>query len=220
MEQYFNCGDKTHTSASGGMVVAMQAYMLIMWSNLEELKSWTVFPSMDEFHAYAQRIEDEGKKAALTAKGTPFESQLAIQNLQNLVLQNGGYMPTGGAWPAGEIDEVANRYAEYTISAEKKKGMVVERISLPVCAKGGDGMNIHVNFGFGDTFRDVTTIYENTALRDGEELVMILENQPILVPAGETLHIRVLPWYDSNGHPQKGKSLQLGEMTVTGKKLD
>ncbi len=220
MSQYFNCGDKTHTGAAGGMVVAMQAYMLIMWSNIDDLKSWMVFPNLDEFHAYAQRIEDEGKKAALTAKGTPFDSQLAIQNLQNLVLQNGGYMPTGGAWPAGEIDEVANRYAEYTISAEKKKGMVVERISLPVCAKGGDGMNIHVNFGFGDSFRDVTTIYENTALRDGEELVMILENQPILVPAGETLHIRVLPWYDSNGHPQKGKNLQLGEMTVIGKKLD
>ena len=127
-------------------------------------------------------------------------------------------MPTGGAWPAGEIDEVANRYIEYTISAEKKKGMVIETITLPIRAKGGDGMNIHINYGFGDSFRDVTTIYENTALPKNKWSKIELD-QPILVPAGETLHIRVLPWYDSNGKPQKGKRIEVGEMKVSGKKL-
>ena len=79
-------------------------------------------------------------------------------------------------------------------------------------------MNIHINYGFGDTFRDVTTIYENTALPKNKQIVVKLD-QPILVPAGETLHIRVLPWYDSNGKPQAKKYLQLGELKVTGKKL-
>ena len=89
---------------------------------------------------------------------------------------------------------------------------------MPVKAQGGAGMNIHINYGFGDSFRDVTTIYENTALpKNKKELVTL--DQPILVPAGETLHIRILPWYDSNGKPQKGKRLQLGEMKISGKRL-
>ena len=79
-------------------------------------------------------------------------------------------------------------------------------------------MNIHINYGFGEMFRDVTTIYENTALPKNKWLTVTLD-QPILVPAGETLHIRILPWYDSNGKPQGKKVLEIGEMKVTGKKL-
>lgn len=218
MTQYFNCGDKTHTSASGGMVVAMQAYMLIMWSDIEELKKWTVFPSMDEFQTYARAIEESGKRAAYEAKGEKVRLTINDYQLENLVSTSDGFVPTGGAWPAGEIDEVANRYIEYTISAEKKKAVVVETMRIELCSKGGEGMNIHMNFGFGDHFRDVTTFYENTALPKDEPMVITLD-QPILIPAGETLHVRILPWYDSNGRPQKGKYLQVGPLQITGKKL-
>ena len=79
-------------------------------------------------------------------------------------------------------------------------------------------MNIHINYGFGEQFRNVTTIYENTALPKNQ-WVEVKISQPILVPAGEKIHIRVLPWYDSNGRPQKGKKLELGELRITGKKL-
>ena len=133
-------------------------------------------------------------------------------------LAKDGYAPSDGLWPAGEIDEVANRYIEYTITAEKKKGIVIESIILPVKAKGGPGMNIHINYGFGDEFRNVTTIYENTALPKNKPVLVSL-NYPILIPAGETLHLRILPWYDSNGRPQGKKFLSLGELKITGKKL-
>ena len=219
MTHYFNCGDKTHTSAAGGMVVASLAYELISQSpELKELQSWTIFPTKDAYSAYALNIEEAGKKAAFEAKGTPFSIQLSVFSIQNLKKAKKAYMPTDGLWPAGEIDEVANRYVEYTISADKKKGMVIETITLPVKAKGGEGLNIHINYGFGEQFRDVTTIYENTALPKNKEVVVSLD-QPILVPAGQTLHIRVLPWYDSNGKPQKDKRLEVGELKVTGKEL-
>ena len=218
-EYYFNCGDKTHTGQLGGMVNAHLAYLLIKnCPDLTELKSWTVLPMKDEYQAYAQRIEQEGKKAAFAAKGTPFSIQLSAISLQNVELTKKGYVAAGGLWPAGEIDEVANRYVEYTIAAEKKKGLVIESISVPVKAKGGAGMNIHINYGFGETFKGVTTIYENTALKKNKKELIELD-QPILVPAGETLHIRILPWYDSNGQPQKGKRLEVGELRVKGKRL-
>ncbi len=220
MANYFNCGDKTHTSAAGGMAIASLAYELIINSpELEELKSWTVFPSKEAYSAYAQRIEDAGKKAAFAAKGTPFSETLAVVKLENLqTKKKSQILPLEGAWPAGEIDEVANRYIEYTIAAEKKKGLVIETIELTAKAKGGPGMNIHINYGFGDLFSGVTTIYENTALPKNKKLVIKL-NQPILVPAGQTLHLRILPWYDSNGKPQTKKYLQIGELKVTGKRL-
>lgn len=218
-EYYFNCGDKTHTGQLGGMVNAHLAYLLIKdYPELAELKSWTVFPMKDEFQAYAQRIEDQGKRAAFEAKGTPFSRQLSTIRFQNMKKEKKAYMPSDGAWPAGEIDEVANRYIEYSIAAEKKKGLVIESISVPVKAKGGAGMNIHINYGFGETFKGVTTIYENTALKKNKKELIELD-QPILVPAGETLHIRILPWYDSNGQPQKGKRLEVGELRVKGKRL-
>ena len=216
-EYYFNCGDKTHTGQLGGMVNAHLAYLLIKnCPDLTELKSWTVLPMKDEYQAYAQRIEQEGKKAAFAAKGTPFSIQLSAISLQNVELTKKGYVAAGGLWPAGEIDEVANRYIEYTITAEKKKGIVIESIILPVKAKGGPGMNIHINYGFGDEFRNVTTIYENTALPKNKPVLVSL-NYPILIPAGETLHLRILPWYDSNGRPQGKKFLSLGELKIDGK---
>ena len=220
MKQYFNCGDKTHTSAEGGMAIASLAYELMSQSaELAEVHPWLIFPSADQYAAYAQGIEEKGKKAAFAAKGTPFSQVLPVAHMEHITLHKQGYAPTDGAWPAGEIDEVANRYVEYTIAAEKKKGLVIEAITLPVCAKGGNGMNIHINYGFDEQFSGVTTIYENTALPKNKKVVVKLE-QPILVPAGQTLHIRVLPWYDSNGKPQGKKYLQLGEMNVSGKRLN
>ena len=219
MTHYFNCGDKTHTSAEGGMAIATLAYNLISQSQeLKELQSWMQFPDQAQYTAYAQRIEETGKKAAFAAQGKPFEQKLPIQTLQNIALYKKGYAPVGEAWPAGEIDEVANRYIEYSIAAEKKKGLVIETIKLPVRANGGAGMNIHINYGFDEQFSGVTTMYENTALPKNKWLTVTL-TQPILVPAGQTLHIRILPWYDSNGMPQTKKHLLLGDLHVSGKRL-
>ena len=219
MEHYFNCGDKTHTGQGGGMVIAHLAYRLIAnCPDLKELHPLVGLPPMEQYAAYVRNIEESGKRAAYEAKGEAFALEIGDWRLENVEQTPDGFVPTGGAWPAGEIDEVANRYIEYTISAEKKKAVVVETMRIEVCGKGGDGMNIHINFGFGDTFRDVTTFYENTALPKDEPMEIVLD-QPILIPAGETLHVRVLPWYDSNGHPQRGKFIQVGPLRVTGKKV-
>ena len=219
MEHYFNCGDKTHTGQEGGMMVAQLAYRLIANSpELVELHHLVSLPSVEQYAAYGRKIEEEGKRAAFEAKGKPFSKTLTTAKLQNLKANKQTYLPVDGLWPAGEIDEVANRYIEYMLPADKKKGYVIETIYLPVRGKGGDGMNIHINYGFGEQFRNVTTIYENTALPKNQWVAVKID-QPILVPAGEKIHIRVLPWYDSNGRPQKGKKLELGELKITGKKL-
>jgi hypothetical protein len=216
MAHYFNCGDKTHTSAEGGMAIATLAYTLILDNRETDLRLLTNLPTEEEVLAYALAIEESGKRAAVEAEGTLFfDKRLVPDKVQHMdVVEGQYYIAQGGAWPAGEIDEVANRYLEYRLEPVGKKGMVLEKIVLPVRAKGGEGMNLHINYGFGDNFRDVTTIYENTALPKNKEVVIVLD-QPILIPGGETLVIRVLPWYDSNGSPQSGKLLWLGQLELT-----
>ena len=220
MKRYFNCGDKTHTGQEGGMLNAHLAYLLIKNSpELAELHHLVALPPIEVSVAYIRSIEEKGRREAFNAQGIPYKTTIKNAKMHNMQLsRRDRYMPLGGVWPAGEIDEVANRYIEYTITAEKKKGLVIESIYLPVKAIGGPGMNIHINYGFGDEFRNVTTIYENTALPKNQEISVSL-NYPILVPAGQTIHIRILPWYDSNGKGQSGKFLQLGAMKITGKKL-
>lgn len=220
MKRYFNCGDKTHTGQEGGMVNAHLAYLLIKnCPELSELRHLVALPPLDVSVAYIRAIEEKGRMEAFNAQGTPYKTTIKKAKTKNMKDSRGCFTPTGGMWPAGEIDEVANRYIEYSITAEKKKGLVIESISLPVKAIGGPGMNIHINYGFGDEFRNVTTIYENTALPKNKQITVFL-NYPILVPAGQTLHLRILPWYDSNGRPQKGKKLEIGELKVTGKRLN
>ena len=219
MKEYFNCGDKTHTGQGGGFLNAHLAYLLIKNNpDLSELHHLVALPPLDVSVAYIRAIEEKGRMEAFNAQGTPYKTTIKNAKTKNMKLVKGNYTPEDGMWPAGEIDEVANRYIQYSITAEKKKGLVIESISLPVKALGGPGMNIHINYGFGDEFRNVTTIYENTALPKNQQITVSL-NYPILVPAGQTLHIRVLPWYDSNGKPQGKKYLQLGEMKITGKRL-
>ncbi len=219
MKRYFNCGDKTHTGQEGGMLNAHLAYLLIKNSpELAELHHLVALPPIEVSVAYIRGIEEKGRREAFNAQGMPYKTTIKNTKMHNMQLSRDRYMPLGGVWPAGEIDEVANRYIEYTITAEKKKGLVIESIYLPVKAIGGPGMNIHINYGFGDEFRNVTTIYENTALPKNQEISVSL-NYPILVPAGQTIHIRILPWYDSNGKGQSRKFLQLGAMKITGKKL-
>ncbi len=219
MAHYFNCGDKTHTSAEGGMAVALLAHYLITHSTeLAELASWTVSPSEEECAAYSSRIEEAGKRAAFSASGMAFSLHVDPARAVNLLGTKKGYLPIELEWPAGEIDEVANRYVEYTLTAPKKKALVIESIGLEVRAKGGDGMNIHINAGFGEQFRDVATLYENTALPKNKPVKVVL-SEPILVPAGETFRLRVLPWYDSKIQPQKDKYLILSPIEIRGKEI-
>ena len=219
MSRFFNCGDKTHTGAEGGMAVAMLAYDLIAHSpELADLASCASMPSPERLDDYAQQIENAGRQAAFSADGMAFSLHLDPKRSVNLLGTKKGYLPPDAAWPAGEIDEVANRYVEYTLPAPKKKALVVESIVLNVRACGGDGMNIHINCGFGSQFRDVVTLYENTALPKNKTVKVRL-SEPILVPAGETLVLRVLPWYDSKIQPQRRKYLRLSSIEVTGKEI-
>lgn len=117
-------------------------------------------------------------------------------------------------WPAGEIDENAARYIDFAISAPATMEVRITGISLDIAAHSTNLMCCHINTGFGDNFTDVQTIYERTNFTALN--IEHVELMPMLtIPAGETLHLRVLPWHNLN-EEKSGKYICLKNVVIEG----
>ena len=98
-------------------------------------------------------------------------------------------------WPAGEIDENANRYLDFAITAPAAMDVRITRIAMEIASDGTSTMCYHLNTGFGDEFTGVTTIYEKRNMPS--RVIEHVDLTPTLtIPAGEILHVRILPWHD------------------------
>ena len=122
-------------------------------------------------------------------------------------------------WPTGEIDENAGRYVDFALTAPATMEVRITKISMYIGAYSTGFMKCHINTGFGDEFTDVHTIYEaaQTALPNKE--MRAIEMTPTLtVPAGETLHVRVLPWHEHDSG--SGKYILLRDVTIEGQAFE
>ena len=104
-------------------------------------------------------------------------------------------------WPAGEIDENASRYLDFAVTAPATMDVRITSISMDLAAHSTSVMCCHINTGFGDAFMGVQTIYERINLPSNTSsapaVIEQLHLTPILtIPAGETLHVRILPWHN------------------------
>ncbi len=98
-------------------------------------------------------------------------------------------------WPAGEIDENANRYLDFAITAPAAMDVRITRIAMEIAADGTSTMCYHLNTGFGSEFTGVTTIAEKRNMPS--RVIEHVDLTPTLtIPAGEVLHVRILPWHD------------------------
>ena len=118
------------------------------------------------------------------------------------------------AWPAGEIDENATRYIDFAVTAPATMEVRITGISMNLASHSTSTMCCHINTGFGDDFLDVRTIFErkNFTNLTIEQVALT----PILtIPAGETLHVRILPWHDS-AEVKSGKYLCVKDVRIEG----
>lgn len=117
-------------------------------------------------------------------------------------------------WPAGEIDENASRYLDFAMSAPTTMEVRITSISMEIAADGTSSMCYHINTGFGDGFTDVKTIAEkrNMVSRVIEHVNL---TPTLTIPAGETLHIRILPWHDF-GEIKDSKYIALRTVKIEG----
>ena len=128
-------------------------------------------------------------------------------------------------WPSDEIDENASRYIDFAISAPSTLEVRVTSISLQIGAYSTGFMKCHINTGFGTNFTDVHTIYEasQTALPNtspdksgnpGSPLLALNLTPTLTIPAGNTLHVRVLPWHEHTSG--SGKYICLKDVVING----
>jgi hypothetical protein len=122
-------------------------------------------------------------------------------------------------WPTGEIDENASRYVDFAITAPAAMEVRITKISMYIGAYSTGFMKCHINTGFGDGFTDVHTIYEaaQTALPNKEMRAIDL-TPTLTIPAGETLHVRVLPWHEHTSG--SGKYILLRDVTIEGQAFE
>lgn len=117
-------------------------------------------------------------------------------------------------WPGGEIDENATRYIDFAITAPATMELRITGISMILAAYSTSTMCCHINTGFGDEFTGVQTIYERKNLTNQTPVEVSL-TPTITVPAGETLHVRILPWHE-NADSKSGKYICVKNVMIGG----
>ena len=122
------------------------------------------------------------------------------------------------AWPADEIDENATRYIDFAVTAPASAEVRITGISMDIAAHSTSTMCYHINTGFGDGFTDVQTIAEKVNMTN--LAISHLAFTPTLtIPAGETLHVRVLPWHN-HAEAKSGKYIALRNVVISGQAFD
>ena len=121
-------------------------------------------------------------------------------------------------WPADEIDENAVRYIDLAVTAPADSALRITGISMDLSAVGTAAMSCHINTGFGDNFTDVHTYYEKVGLKQNTLTPVAIAPTHLTVPAGKTLHIRILPWLNDESAPRSGKYIGVSKVRIEGVK--
>ena len=121
-------------------------------------------------------------------------------------------------WPAGEIDENASRYLDFAITAPEAMEVRITGIAMEITADATSTMCYHINTGLGDNFTGVTTVAERRNMPN-RTIEHVSLTPTITIPAGETLHVRILPWHD-HGEVKDSKYICLRNVVISGQAFE
>ena len=139
-------------------------------------------------------------------------------NIEMVRFHNADASGAKTAWPAGEIDENASRYLDFAITAPATMEVRITSISMDIASHSTSSMCYHINTGFGEGFTDVKTIAEKVNMTN--KAIEHLEITPTLtLAAGETLHVRILPWHDL-GESKSGKYICVKNVVIEGQAFE
>lgn len=118
------------------------------------------------------------------------------------------------AWPANEIDENVSRYVDFALTAPNNAEIRVTSITMKMASYSTATMCLHVNTGIGDNMSGVTTICEKKNMANMNVYTETF-HPTITIPAGDVLHVRVLPWHE-NANASSGKYIALKDVVIEG----
>ena len=214
-------GDKTHTSELGAKMIARLAAKLLKEAGI--LAEYITVRDLSELSAPSS-TEQDTKSLPDATQLSAFSYQLSTRNMcakgkgTNLRFHNSDNGKSKTPWPADEIDENAVRHIDLAVTAPADSALHVTRIAMGLSAVGTSTMSCHINTGFGDHFTDVHTFYEKVALPQRTPLTVKIVPAHLTVPAGQTLHIRILPWLNDETKPKSGKYICVSNIRVEGYK--
>lgn len=204
-------GDKTITIPVKATAISMEggtevkAYWRLESNDECELTGpATVVPESWE-GMYVQKYSNPNK-ATVWPEWTGYDATRKTQ--RNLIV--------GDAWPEGEIDEVSTRYIQFGVTAAKGTTLKIDNISMFICGCGGNGMRCHVNYSTEPNFANQHTIFSPTSMA-ANNMLEVKATPVISLNEGETLLLRVYPWYSSAA---SGKTICISDVTISGKAMD
>lgn len=208
-------GDKTHTSELGAKMIARLAAKLLKEAGI--LAEYITIS--DELIAESQEPRAESQEPIAEGKElTTFSFHLSTRNMCGTEqrFHNSDNGTTKTPWPADEIDENAVRYIDLAITAPADSVLRITGIAMDLSPEGTSTMSCHINTGFGESFTDVHTYYEKVAMPRNELTPVAIAPAHLTVPAGQTLHVRILPWLNEETKPRNDKYISLSNIRITG----
>ncbi len=121
-------------------------------------------------------------------------------------------------WPAGEIDENADRYLDFAMTAPNSMDIRITTIAMEITADATTTMCYHINTGFGDNFTSVTTIAEKQNMSN-RTIEHVNITPTLTIPAGKTLHVRILPWHNA-AEAKDSKYIALRNVVIAGQAFE
>lgn len=203
-----SCGDKTVTIPVVGKCVELaDGVAASAYWRLEKDDNCTVEGPVDPVgETYSEmKLQKYSSPNANTTwpEGTGFD---ATRKTQRNIIE-------GESWPAGEIDEVSTRWIEFAVKPAKGTTFNVNEISLYVCGCGGNGMHCKIYYSKEADFANAVNIADFSGSMKANDMMEVKATPVIELSEGETLRLRVYPWY---GSAATGKTICLSDVKVSG----
>lgn len=203
-----SCGDKTVTIPVVGKCVELaDGVSASAYWRLEKDDNCTVEGPVDPIgETYSEmKLQKYSSPNAKTTwpEGTGFD---ATRKTQRNIIE-------GESWPADEIDEVSTRWIEFAVKPAKGTTFNVNEISLYVCGCGGNGMHCKIYYSKEADFANAVNIADFSGSMKANDMMEVKATPVIELSEGETLRLRVYPWY---GSAATGKTICLSDVKVAG----
>ena len=203
-----SCGDKTVTIPVVGKCVELaDGVAASAYWRLEKDDNCIVEGPVDPIgETYSEmKLQKYSSPNANTTwpEGTGFD---ATRKTQRNIIE-------GESWPAGEIDEVSTRWIEFAVKPAKGTTFNVNEISLYVCGCGGNGMHCKIYYSKEADFANAVNIADFSGSMKANDMMEVKATPVIELSEGETLRLRVYPWY---GSAATGKTICLSDVKVAG----
>jgi lysophospholipase L1-like esterase len=120
---------------------------------------------------------------------------------------------TADQWPGSEIDVVADRHVQFALTPAPGRSLAVDQITLWAGAAGGSSLGFRIQYSLRADFSGAVTLF-NTAGAASNTMTLQTFTPVLTVADGQTLYVRVFPWW--SGKAATGKYLCLQSLTIHG----